>query len=234
MVGPELGEHGAGLGYCVGPLVSSLMYLALRTRPDIAYAVQQLCHYLDCYQNVHWEAAKRVVHYLKGTQELKLSLGGDQPAHLMGHTDSNFATCVDTCQSVSGHCFSLGTGVITWSTRQQRIVTLSSCKAEYVAASEASQELTWICTLLGSIGFCQLTATPLLCDNRGAMVLTEDPSFHACVKHIDTRYHYICERIRLNHLKLHYVNTKDNIADIFTKALPRPAFIYLHTRLGLT
>ena len=103
-----------------------------------------------------------------------------------------------------------------------------------MAASEASQELTWLRTLLASIGFCQLTATPLLCDNRGALVLTEDPSFHARVKHIDTRYHYVRERVHRHQLQLHYVNTKENLADIFTKALPRPAFSHLRTQLGLS
>ena len=100
--------------------------------------------------------------------------------------------------------------------------------------SEACQELTWIRILLTSVGFPQLTATPLMCDNCGALILMEDPSFHACVKHINTRYHYICERVHLRQMQLHYVNTKDNLTSIFTKALPRPAFMHLHNLLGLS
>ena len=99
-------------------LVGSLMYLALGTRPDIAYAVQQLCRYLDCYRAIHWEATKRVVRYLKGTRTLALTLGGEHTARLLGHTDTDFATCTDTCRSVSGYCFSLGLSVVTWSAHQ--------------------------------------------------------------------------------------------------------------------
>ena len=143
------------------------MYITLGTRPDIAYAVQQLCRYLNCYRNIHWEAAKCIICYLKGTCTLVLTLGGDHATRLHRHTDSDFAACIDTQCLVSSYCFLLGLGVITWSTRQQRIVTLSSCENEYIDVSEACQELTWICTLLTSVGFPQLTATPLMCDNCG-------------------------------------------------------------------
>jgi hypothetical protein len=214
-------------------LVGSLMYIAIGTRPDIAFAVQQLCKFLDCYGTAHWEAAKRVVRYLKGTRDLTLTLGGDYTARLLGYTDSDLAGCPDTRRSVSGYCCTLGGGIVTWSARQQKTVSLSTCEAEYVAASEAASEITWLRSLLLEIDFSQLSATPLLCDNNGSIILTEDSSFHARVKQIDIKYHSIRQKVELGQLKLHYVQSKDNLADIFTKPLPRKDFERLRAYLGL-
>lgn len=214
-------------------LIGSLMYLAIGTRPDIAYAVLQLCKFLDSYGRVHWEAAKRVVRYLKGTRTFSLVLGGDHTARLIAYTDSDLGSCVDSRRSVSGYCCSLGSGFITWSARQQKTIALSTCEAEYVAASEAGKEVAWLRMLLRELDFPQLSASPLMCDNNGAIILTEDSSFHARVKHIDMAHHSIRERVTRRQLKLHYVRSKDNIADIFTKALPRKDFDRLRSSLGL-
>lgn len=214
-------------------LVGSLMYLAIGMRPDIAHAMQQLCRHLDCYRPVHWEAAKRVARYLKGTRTMKLVLGGDHTARLLGFTDSDFANCPDTRRSVSGYCFTLGSGIITWSARQQKTVSLSTCEAEYVAASEASKELAWLCTLLHKIEFSQPSATPLLCDNTGGITLSEDASYHSKVKHIDIAVHSIRERVSRGQLKLIYVKSLNNAADIFMKALTRKDFERLRLCLGL-
>jgi hypothetical protein len=214
-------------------LVGSLMYLSIGTRPDISYAVQQLCKFLDSYGPPHWEAAKRVVRYLKGTRTLRLVLGGDHVARLLAYTDSDLASCVDTRRSVSGYSCSLGAGVVTWSARQQKTVSLSTCEAEYVAASEAGKEIAWIRMLLSELGFGQPSASHLMCDNNGAIVLTEDASFHAKVKHIDIAYHSLRERVARRQLKVHYVRTHENVADIFTKALAKKDYGRLRSYLGL-
>jgi hypothetical protein len=123
--------------------------------------------------------------------------------------------------------------MVTWSARQQKTVSLSTCEAEYVAASEAASELKWLRSLLGELEFPQLSATPLLCDNNGSIILTEDSSFHARVKQIDIKHHSIRQHVEQGLLKLHYVKSKDNTADIFTKALPRKDFERLRACLGL-
>jgi hypothetical protein len=112
-------------------------------------------------------------------------------------------------------------------------VSLSTCEAEYVAASEAGKEIAWIRMLLNELGFGQSSASPLMCDNNGAIVLTEDASFHAKVKHIDIAYHSLRERVARRQLKVHYVRTHENIADIFTKALAKKDYGRLHSYLGL-
>ena len=172
-------------------LVGCLLYLAIGTRPDIAYAVQQLSQYLDSYSYAHWNAAIRVVRYLKGTRDLKLVLGGKGDNTLIGFTDSDWANCLDTRRSVGGYCFSLGSGIISWSAKKQKTVATSSCEAEYTAAFEASKEAVWLRTLLEEINFTQKDPTRLLCDNNAAITLSEDPVLHSRAKHIDIHYHFL-------------------------------------------
>jgi hypothetical protein len=127
-------------------LIGSLVYLALGTRPDIANTVQHLSQFL---QNPgpgrnHWDAAIRTVRYLKGTRTLGLTLGGHQPIRLVGMTDSDYANCPDTRRSVSGYCFKLRAGVISWSSRKQPTVATSTCEAEYMATCHAAKEAIWL------------------------------------------------------------------------------------------
>lgn len=216
-------------------LVWCLLYVAISTRPDIAYAVQQLTQYVDSFTTVHWKAAIRLVRYLKGTCDLKLILGGTgAPVNLTGFTDSDWANCLDTRRSIGGYAWSLGLGVVLWAARKQKSVAASSCKAKYMAAFESAQECIWLRALLKGIDY-DVTAvpTPILCDNNAAINLSEDPTLHARVKHVDIKYHFLCERVQAGEICIRYVNTKFNVADIFTKALAAPLFTCLHGLLGL-
>jgi len=214
-------------------LVGCLIYLTVGTRPDISYAVQQLSQFLDSYSLAHWNAALRVVRYLKGTRDLKLCLGGSSPVDLLGFSDSDWANCLDTRRSVGGYGFTLGSGLISWSARKQKTVASSSCEAEYTAAFEASKEAIWLRTLLSEIGRPTSKATPLLCDNNAAITLSEDPSLHSRSKHFDIKYHFLRERVQSSEIRTAYINTKDNLADIFTKALGPQQFIRLREFIGL-
>ena len=121
-------------------LVGSLMYVASGTRPDIMFAVSKLSRFLDCYREIHWQAAVQVVHYLKGTQEMTLELGGLSPTPtLIGYCNSDYANDpgAEGRKSIAGYCFSLGSGVVSWSSKKQKTITNSTCAAEYMAASEA-------------------------------------------------------------------------------------------------
>jgi hypothetical protein len=214
-------------------LIGSLLYLAISTRPDISYAIQQLSQFLDCYSYEHWAAAIRVVRYLKGTRSLRLHLGGNRTLDLVGYSDSDWANCPDTRRSVGGFAFSLGSGVISWSVRKQKTVAASSCEAEYVAAFAAAKENSWLRSVFLGIKLPFKNTTIIHCDNNAAICLSEDPLLHDRVKHIDIKYHFIRERAESKELKLKYINTKDNLADIFTKALEGPQYIRLRGFLGL-
>lgn len=141
-ISPEEQEKLSKLPY--QSLVGCLIYLAVGTRFDISYAVQQLSQYFDCYTQSHWNAAIRVVRYLKGTRDLKLVLGGDIELRLIGYTDSDWANCPDTRRSVGGFGFTLGAGLISWNVKKQKTVANSSCEAEYTAAFEAGKEAIWL------------------------------------------------------------------------------------------
>lgn len=216
-------------------LVGGLLYLAISTRPDISYAVQQLTQYVDSYTEIHWNAAIRLVRYLKGTRDLKLTLGsGNQTISLQGFTDSDWANCLDTRRSIGGYTWNLGSGAISWAARKQKTVAASSCKAEYMAAFESAQECIWLRALLKAIGHDVTQApTTMLCDNNAAINLSEDPLLHARVKHVDIKYHFLRERVQSKEIAIQYIHTKNNVADIFTKALPAPLFNRLRSMLGL-
>jgi hypothetical protein len=215
-------------------LVGCLIYLAVGTRFDISYAVQQLSQFLDCYTHAHWNAAIRVVRYLKGTRNLALTLGGETDLRLIGYTDSDWANCLDTRRSVGGFGFTLGSGLVSWNAKKQKTVASSSCEAEYTAAFEASKEAIWLRTLLTELKFIHpSTSTTILCDNKAAIFLSSDPAMHSRVKHIDIQYHFLRERVQSKELALAYINTKDNIADIFTKALTPGPFARLRAFGGL-
>ena len=139
-------------------LVGCLLYLAISTCPDISHAVQQLSQYLNSYSFDHWKAALQLVHYLKGTWDLKLHLRGNFPIKLHAFSNSDWANC-DTHQSVGGYICSLGSGAISWAAQKQKVIAASSCEAKYIAALEATKECIWLCTLLDAI---LATVRPLL------------------------------------------------------------------------
>ena len=150
LVPPEVSDWANRTPY--RSLIGSLLYLSIATRPDIAYAVGRLSSFLDCYQPEHWSAAIRVLRYLKGTRTLGLTLGGASTS-LFSFSDSDYANCVDTSKSIGGYCFSLGSGVISWSSRKQATVADSSCYAEYMALHNATHEAIFLRQLLQGIHF---------------------------------------------------------------------------------
>ena len=215
-------------------LVGSLMYISIATRPDISYAVGRLSSFLDCYRLDHWNAAVRVVRYLKGTRTHALSLSGKNSISLAGHSDSDYANCVDTSRSIRGYCFSLGSGVISWSSKKQATVTDSSCYAEYIALHDTGHEVTFLRQLLNGLQLPPTGPTRLLCDNDAATWLSEDHVWHSHTKHIRVKYHYIRELVLSGDAKVMRVGSKDNTADILTKPLARLDFQRLRHSLGIS
>jgi hypothetical protein len=199
--------------------IGSLMYVAVATRPNIAFAVSALSQFLSNPGRAHWEAVKRIFKYLSGTKTLELTYGGERHG-LEGYTDADGAT-QEHRHAMSGYAFLIDGGAVSWSSRKQELVTLSTAEAEYVAATHAAKEAIWLCKLIGELFPSLITPTPLHCDNQAALKLATDDNYHARTKHIDIRYHFIRHVVATSALKLSYCPTEDMVADIFTKALPK-------------
>jgi hypothetical protein len=163
-VPPEIAEWCARTPYYA--LIGTLNYIAVGTRPDITFAIGRLSFYMDCYTPEHWSTAIHVLHYLKGMWTMGLILEGT--FCLVGYSDSDYANCPKTSWSISGYCFNLGSGAISWMSKKQRFVTDSSCYAKYIALHDSSHKLSFLCELLTGLGFAPYGTTPVLCDNDAA------------------------------------------------------------------
>ena len=214
-------------------LVGALNYVTIGTRPDIAFAIGRLSSFIDCYTPEHWSAAVRIIRYLKGTRTLGLTLGGKNLIHLVGYSDSNYANCAETSHSVSGYCFNLGSGAISWMSKKQRVVADSSCYAEYIALHDSSHEVTFLCELLAGLHFG--TPLPMLihCDNDMARRLAEDHVGHPNMKHIRVKFHHIHKLVDDGSVSLLHIRSVDNMADILTKLLAWGDFLHLQHYLGI-
>ncbi|KAH9119485.1 hypothetical protein LEN26_011626 [Aphanomyces euteiches] len=212
--------------------IGSLMYLMLGTRPDLAYAVQALSRYLNNPGKSHIGKMKQVMRYVAGTIDYGLVYRGTD-LNLRGYTDSDYAANPDTRRSVSGYCTYVGDCLVSWSSQCQRIVAQSTTEAEYIALAQAAKEVLFMRTLNCELGNPIATGIILHADNQPAIATATNPVHHSRTKHIDVRYHFVRERIQLQELRLEYVPSKDNVADLFTKPLPAAVFLPLRDKLGL-
>ncbi|MCO5577499.1 hypothetical protein L7F22_031330 [Adiantum nelumboides] len=169
----------------------------------------------------HWQAVKRIFCYLSGTLHLGLFYPkeGSLLPDLHAFLDSDWAGCFDTPVSTSGFCFILGSSCISWLSKKQPTVAISSCEAEYRVVFIAMIECVWLRRLMADLGAGQDTANTIYNDSQSALAIARNPIFHACTKHIEVHYHYVRERLSAREISLAYVPAQDNLADLFTKAL---------------
>ena len=160
--------------------------------------------------------------YLKGTADFILTLGGrKEPLELVRWTDSDWAQDSDSRRSVGGFVFTIAGSPVSWSSKKQPTVALSTVEAEYMAASNAAKEAIWLRALLMDFKLQQNRATVVHADNQGSIALSCNPVSHSQAKYIDIRHHFICEQVANNEIELKFCPTKDMVADILTKVLPR-------------
>ena len=201
------------------------------SRPDAAYAVGVLSQFIKNPGQAHWEGVKRVISYLGSTKYLWLTFGGQKETLIEGFCDADWASQKHR-HSISGFSFHFGVGAISWSSKKQGVVSLSSTEAEYVAQTHTAKEGIWLRSFIKEIRGEQKSLT-ISCDNQGAIALAKDNKFHAQTKHIDLQYHFIREAVEDGKIQIKYVPTDENMSDIFTKALPRPKFESFVEMLGL-
>jgi hypothetical protein len=214
-------------GFPYTAVVGKLMYLATCTRPNIAYAVRELARFMSNYGPPHVAAAKHLLRYLKGTTTFGIILGNADRQYPMFRalTDSDWGMG-DERKSISGYLITLGDSPLSWSSKQQAVVALSSCEAEYLASTHCAREVLWFRNLFAELGFPQSSPTTIFCDNQGTVACTRDPHAHSKMKHISIREHFIRDCVMKRLIDVVYISNKENIADLFTKPLPR----IMHTR----
>ncbi|CAI5492583.1 unnamed protein product [Closterium sp. Naga37s-1] len=202
-------------------LVGCLMYLMTCTRPDLAYPLSLLAHYVapGRHRKVHWDAAKRVLRYLCSTSGMGLVLGGRARVVLTGHADASWVDELATQRSSQGYTFSLGSGSVSWRSTRSSSVLSSSCEAEIYAGAMAAQELRWLTYLLTDLGEAPRSPPVLYVDNKAMLALCQEHRLEHRTKHISLRYFLARELQQRGQLRLAYVASQANIADVFTKAL---------------
>ncbi|KAK2407959.1 putative mitochondrial protein [Trifolium repens] len=213
-------------------IVGSLMYLTT-TRPDIMYAVCVISRYMERPTELHLKVAKRVFRYLKGTTDFGIFYKKNGESVLTGFTDSDYAGDLDDRRSTSGNVFMMGSAAVSWASKKQQVVTLSTTEAEFIAAANSACQAIWLRRILEELHFHQDRPTVIHCDNSSTIKLSKNPVLHGRSKHIDVRFHFLRDLVTDKTIDLVYCQSEDRVADIMTKSLKLEAFVKLRGLLGV-
>ena len=214
--------------------VGSLLYLATRTRPDISFAVNNVARYCSKPTKSHWTAVKRIFRYLRGTTHHGLLYSKGSESHdLIGYSDADWGGDDNDYKSTTGYLFQIGGTAITWKSKKQSCVALSTAEAEYMALSSAAQEAIWIRELNADLWNCQSQPTLIYEDNQSAISMAKNPQFHGRSKHINIKYHFVREQVSNDKICLEYCPTENMIADILTKGIGPEKFERLRSLCGV-
>jgi len=213
-------------------LVGSLMYLTA-TRPDMMFVTCLVSRYMAKPTNLHLQTIKRALRYLKGTVSYGIYYRKDGNGELRVYTDSDYAGDVEDRKSTSGYVFLLNFGAVSWCSKKQPIVTLSTTEAEFVAAAMCTCQAIWIKRILKELRYNDEYCTRIWCDNSSTIKLSKNPVMHGRSKHIDVRYHFLRNLTKEGLMDLVHCGSRDQLADIMTKPLKAEDFQRLRNSLGV-
>jgi len=212
-------------------LVGKLNYLTV-TRPDISFAVSVVSQFLNSPRTNHWDAVMRILRYLKKSPGMGLLYENHGHLNIVGYTDADYAGSITDRRSTSGYCIFVGGNLISWKSKKQSVVSRSSAEAEYRAMAYTTCELIWLRQFLEDLGFKQTRPMELVCDNQAATHIANNPVFHERTKHIEVDCHFLREKILQNIVTTSHVQSNDQLADLFTKALHGTRVRFLCDKLG--
>ncbi|KAL6278328.1 hypothetical protein ACE6H2_021929 [Prunus campanulata] len=212
-------------------LVGKLIYLTI-TRPDITYAVSIVSQFMHSPTMLHLNVVKRILRYLKGSVGCGILMRKNDNAQILGYTDADWAGNFLDRKSTTGYCTFVGGNLVTWKSKKQPVIARSSAEAEYRAMASTACELIWLKGLLSDLGVCHNQSMLLFCDNQAALHIASNPVFHERTKHIEVDCHYIRAHVQSKVIQTQYTRSHDQLADIFTKALPAAQFQRLLSKLG--
>ena len=210
-------------------MIGSLLYLTA-SRPDLSFSVGVCARYQAKSKVSHLNAVKRIIKYVKGTENLGVYYSRNSNENLVGYCDADWAGCADHRKITSGGCFFLGNNLISWLSKKQNSVSLSPAEEEYIAMRSCCSQLIWMKQMSADYG---MRSGPLLvyCDNKSAIDLSKNQVQHSRTKHIDIRHHFIRELVEDNKVVIDHVVTDSQLADIFTKSLEYTRFITLRNAI---
>ncbi|CAN1335388.1 Retrovirus-related Pol polyprotein from transposon TNT 1-94 [Linum perenne] len=212
-------------------MIGSLLYLT-SSRPDILYSVCLCARFQANPKQSHLSAVKRIFRYLKGTSSLGIWYPSSSDSQLFGYSDADFAGSLIDRKSTSGGCHFLGHSLVSWSSKKQTSIALSTAEAEYIAAGSSCTQLLWLRSQLEDYGV-SLSSIPLLCDNTSAINMSKNPVQHSRTKHIEIKYHFLRELVQTRIIDIQFVPTSEQLADVFTKPLKEERFNSIIGELGM-
>lgn len=231
----EKGEESRRTSKPYRELIGCLMYATLTTRPDLCASVNYYSQFQNCPTEEHWTHLKRLLRYIKGTIDVGLEYTGNDKAEVVAaYCDADWANSIIDRRSVTGYVFKVFGCVTTWLTRKQQTVSLSSTEAELVALTTAVCEGAWLIRLLEEVGYQLTVPVTYFEDNQSTIRVVNDPKDHGRLKHVDVKLHYIRSMIQQGRIRVEYIPSERQIADIMTKSLPNGPFCRLREKLNLS
>ena len=213
-------------------IVGALQYLTL-TRPDLSYSVNYVSQFMHAPTVAHLKLVHRILRYIKGTISTSLHLTSRTTLTLFAFSDADRAGCPTTRRSTTGYCTFLDSNIISWCAKKQHTISRSSTEAEYRAMANTAAELTWLTYILSDLRISLPSSPTLYCDNISALYMTINPVFHARSKHIELDYHFVRERVALGLLVTQHIPSTNQVADLFTKYVPKATLASFRTKLCL-
>jgi hypothetical protein len=212
-------------------MIGSLLYLCA-SRPDIMLSVCMCARFQSDPRECHLVAVKRILRYLVATPCFGIWYPKGSTFDLIGYSNYDYAGCKVDRKSTSGTCQFLGRSLVSWSSKKQTSVSLSTAEAEYVAVGQCCAQLLWMRQTLWDFGY-NLSKVSFLCDNESAIRMADNPVEHNRTKHIDIRHHFLRDHQQKGDIEVFYVSTENQLADIFTKPLDEKTFCWLRSELNV-